>query len=705
MSSTTKVNEILKEVVKYGQINVLKTMLKIWSKSNRNLHDVMKIAIQYGTLDILKTVIQHGADINDTEETTRNTVLHHAVSEGKLEMVKYLVNSKIKQIPNRHGNEPLHVALNCLMANAKEYKVFQEIVLFLIENSADLNAKNREGNTPHDLAIDAKDLKIIHFLSITRTKNTLQALLKGQCSKFNDAVRNGNLDLVQELLTNNDDLLIDGTHLTENISIADEIECLRRLPLSIAVINRHFEIAKLLKHHGANLENTKNGFCRSKYLLFGAIRHQDVEMVQVLAELGALKYVNSNPFPVVFDAIKNMNIEIVDILLKNGAVDINHKYKNFGTALHFFTLFGIHEKEGGLNVVKFLITQCNAKQLAGHKGRTPLHIAIERKNYEIAKFLLENEANVNAIANNKQSPLHLLAFYRSNSGNHVNDQFAKLLINKGADINALDNKNQTPLKIAIEKENFYLVQTLIGSGAKINGSKYNNAIFQAVESYSKNYLQVLIKHGADMNCISENTGKTLLNAAIVRHDLAKIKILVKAGANVNTKDINGLSPLHLSAQDGYKDITEFLLQNGASINITDSENCTPLHYAVTFERVDSVKFLVEKGADLSIKSRLKSQTPLDIARKNNLLEISEILVKKTLEIREAGEPSNKRFKVELDDCVICCNTRSEIIVFHPCGHAKTCENCAMKIMYVSGFGSKTCPVCREEVASYMKVFV
>ena len=705
MSSTNKVYEILKEVIKYGQINVLKEILQTWS--NPNLHDVMKIAIQYGTLDTLEAVIQHGADINDTEENTRNTVLHHAIIEGKPEMVEFLVKSKIKQIPNRYGNEPLHVALNCLIANAKDYKVFQEIVLFLIENGADLNAKNREGKTPHDIAIDAKDLKIIHYLSITQTKNTLQALLKGQCSKFNDAVKNGNLELVQELLTNNDDLSIDGTHLTENISIDDEIENLKRTPLSIAVVNRHFEIAKLLKQHGANLDNTKNGFCRSKYLLIKAILQQDVEMVEVLVELGALKYANSSPFPVVFQAIAKMNIEIVDILLKNEAVDINHKYTMFGTALHYFTYIGIrmNKKEGRLDVVKFLITQCNAKQLADHAGKTPLHIAIKNQHYEIAQFLIENEANVNAIDNNKQSPLHLLALYRSNSGNHVNDQFARLLVNKGADVNALDDKNQSPLKIAIEKENFYLVQTLIGSGAKMNGSKYNNAIFQTVESYSKNYLELLVKHGADMNCINEDTGRTLLNAAIVRHDLAKIKILVKAGAKVNTKDINGLSPLHLSAQDGYKDITEFLLQNGANINVTDSENCTPLHNAVSFDRVEIVKHLVEKGADLFIKSRLKSQTPLDIARKNNLFEISEILVKKTLEIREAEEPSSKRFKVELDDCVICCNTRNEIIVFHPCGHAKTCENCAMKIMYVSSFGSKTCPVCREEVASYMKVFV
>ena len=96
---------------------------------------------------------------------------------------------------------------------------------------------------------------------------------------------------------------------------------------------------------------------------------------------------------------------------------------------------------------------------------------------------------------------------------------------------------------------------------------------------------------------------------------------------------------------------------------------------------------------------------MDIARRNKLSEISEIIVKKMLEIREAEEPIVKRLKVDLEDCVICCATRNEIIVFNPCGHAKTCENCAMKIMYVSGFGSKTCPVCREEVASYMKVFV
>ena len=632
MSSTNKVYEILKEVIKYGQINVLKEILQTWS--NPNLHDVMKIAIQYGTLDTLEAVIQHGADINDTEENTRNTVLHHAIIEGKPEMVEFLVKSKIKQIPNRYGNEPLHVALNCLMANAKEYKVFQEIVLFLIDNGADLNAKNREGNTPHDIAFLTKDLKIVHYLNITKAKkNTLQALLKGQCSKFNNAIRNGNLELVQELL------------LTEDIS-TDRVYA-RRATLNIAIIHRHFEIAKFLRQYGATLENTKDDPFRSNSLLSNAIRNQDVEMVEVLVEFGALKYANRHPIPFVFHAIEKKNLKIVDILLKNGTVDINHNYESFGTALHYFSSGGLmlNETDGILDGVKFLIKHCNAKQLADHEGKTPLHIAIKSQNYEIAKFLLENEADVNAIDNNKQSPLHLLAIYRSNSENHVNDQFAKLLINNGANVNALDDKNQSPLKIAIEKDNYSLVEILIESGAKINGSKYNKAIFQALESTSTKYLKILLNHGANADCVREgDEGRSLLHIAVLNQNLDMIKVLANVGAisditdyneetplhycskrgylqvakllidngaQMNIQNKNGLSPLHSSVQKGYKDITELLLQNGANINVTDSENRTPLYYAVSciplyhalpIKAVDFVKLLIEKGADLSIKS-------------------------------------------------------------------------------------------------------
>ena len=65
------------------------------------------------------------------------------------------------------------------------------------------------------------------------------------------------------------------------------------------------------------------------------------------------------------------------------------------------------------------------------------------------------------------------------------------------------------------------------------------------------------------------------------------------------------------------------------------------------------------------------------------------------------EPDSKRHKFE--DCVICYSPRHEMFVMNPCGHAKTCEICCLKIMYLPQIGT-TCPICSENVTSYVKAF-
>ena len=74
-----------------------------------------------------------------------------------------------------------------------------------------------------------------------------------------------------------------------------------------------------------------------------------------------------------------------------------------------------------------------------------------------------------------------------------------------------------------------------------------------------------------------------------------------------------------------------------------------------------------------------------------------------IEMKESENPNPKRKKFKLEDCVICTNMRNDIYVLYPCGHAKTCESCSLKILYMSRTGSN-CPVCRQEVKSYVKAF-
>lgn len=52
-------------------------------------------------------------------------------------------------------------------------------------------------------------------------------------------------------------------------------------------------------------------------------------------------------------------------------------------------------------------------------------------------------------------------------------------------------------------------------------------------------------------------------------DLDGIKELLNSGADVNFRDIDHRTALHLAACQGYDDVAQFLLENGAKVDATD----------------------------------------------------------------------------------------------------------------------------------------
>ena len=53
------------------------------------------------------------------------------------------------------------------------------------------------------------------------------------------------------------------------------------------------------------------------------------------------------------------------------------------------------------------------------------------------------------------------------------------------------------------------------------------------------------------------------------------------------------------------------------------------------------------------------------------------------------------------DCNVCYGPRNGVYAFLPCGHAKTCQLCCIKIME----DSEQCPVCRTNVHRYQKIIL
>ena len=74
-------------------------------------------------------------------------------------------------------------------------------------------------------------------------------------------------------------------------------------------------------------------------------------------------------------------------------------------------------------------------------GRTPLHVAASAEYSEMARFLIENSADVHVTtAGENQTPLHYAAKNEA-------VQCVKILLAYGADIDARDYKLRTPLQV------------------------------------------------------------------------------------------------------------------------------------------------------------------------------------------------------------------------------------------------------------------
>lgn len=96
-----------------------------------------------------------------------------------------------------------------------------------------------------------------------------------------------------------------------------------------------------------------------------------------------------------------------------------------------------------------------------------------------------------------------------------------------------------------------------------------------------------------------------------RHGLVEIADqLIGAGADIDSSDILGRTPLHLAVR--FPGMVGFLVAEGASLNVRDHLSNTPLHSAIWVQSAETVEILVAAGADVDVKNTA-GHTPLDLA--------------------------------------------------------------------------------------------
>lgn len=128
-----------------------------------------------------------------------------------------------------------------------------------------------------------------------------------------------------------------------------------------------------------------------------------------------------------------------------------------------------------------------------------------------------------------------------------------------------------------------------------------------------------------------------LISACTKGDIAAVKKLVTEGADVNTKEADGRTPLLEASWGGYQDIVKFLIEKGADVNASDKAGITPLMRAAEEGHASIVSLLIQKDADVNAFGSVRGTTALMLASERGHIKVLEILVDKGAKINAVDQ--------------------------------------------------------------------
>jgi len=159
-------------------------------------------------------------------------------------------------------------------------------------------------------------------------------------------------------------------------------------------------------------------------------------------------------------------------------------------------------KKGDLKTVQEILAQNPSKlNSLDEEKYTPLHWACMRAHWDIAKYLIDQGADLNLQGGDGGTPLQWAA-------HHDNVDIIKLMIDKGAKLNLQNQWGMTELHTAIWRGNIKVVACLLnrGSDPLIRTKEGWTAMHYAFRSGHDNVIELLKKRGISLE-VQDNQGR------------------------------------------------------------------------------------------------------------------------------------------------------------------------------------------------------
>lgn len=261
------------------------------------------------------------------------------------------------------------------------------------------------------------------------------------------------------------------------------------------------------------------------------------------------------------------------------------------------------------------------------KGVTPICYAANWCTGDLLACLIKNGANVLAKDENGFGLLHIAVQTENFDLVQYLSQFTDI-------INQTDNHGNTPLHFC--KSN-HLVKCLLKNDANVlaKNNDGNTCAHILINNFSafepqKKIISSLTQNDkfVELFNMQNRKGRTAvhicLTSGLNQYLLGKILV---SGINVNQIDNNG-DHLMLLAMENYDvDILKTMINLGGDYELVNAEGRTMLHFAVYAQKIEMVCFCLELGLDPN-KVDVNGQSPFWLAAKNFNYEIMEIMIKK-----------------------------------------------------------------------------